>query len=199
MGHYNQISAHNADRILNGIRAFLNHLNKGKSKDKKISLTNLMDEFNNSPTEKKQKIAKTIFLMGKAATISNSPYYAGMSDTILLHRAYERDFLNNMNNSFKEAIIADTIQTYDYSRLANIIKDTLIKLDQLSISSLKRKKLIDQFHDYFVNINPENENLIKSFNDGTELYKNFTLHQILAKFTLDTKNINQSCSTVGKE
>jgi hypothetical protein len=199
MGYYNQTSAHNADKILNGTHAFINHFNKGKTKDRKISLANLIDEFNNSPTEKKQKIAGAIFLMGNAAIITNSPYYAGMSETILLHRAYERNFLNSMNNSFKEAIIANTIETYDYSRLANIVKDTLIKLDHLSITSLKRRKLIDKFHDDFVNINPKNKNLIKSFDDGTELYKNFTLQQILAKFTLDTKNINQASSTVGND
>lgn len=196
MSHYNQTSAHTADKILNGTHAFVNQFNKGKANNHKISIEESIHQFNNSSPENKKTIAKAIFVMGKAAVITNTPYYAGMSEIIISHRLSERNFIKNINNCYMEAIIADNQQILDFSKLENLVRDTLISLDKLSISTLKRNRLINIFHETFLSINDNNENLKQSYNNGLKLYKEHILFNTLAKFSLnehaDLNSINDN-------
>lgn len=192
MSHFCQTSVHNADKILNGAHEFLNLFNKSKDKDRKITLINLISEFNQYPNEEKKKLAKALWIAGKASAITNSPYNIGMSETVFQNRKNEREYLNKVNNCLKEAIV-NSFDNKSPSELTEEVKDTLILLDRLSISSQKRQNLYDDFKNNFLSIAPENEILTKCFYTGLNNYNQFTLKQTLAKFSI---NINNEKSTL---
>lgn len=187
MDYNNQISAHNADKILNGINAFLAEFNKGKDRSENLPLTldAFIDQYNKSNLETKQKISKAIWLMGKAAVITNSPYYAKVSDIVFSNQIYEKQFLNHMNNCCKEAFIADYQKSSNYSKLENLIKDTILLLDKLSITSIKRKNLFDRFKENIINVNINNKQLSNAFETGLKQYKIETLKEITLKFSVE--------------
>ena len=192
MSHFCQTSLNNSDKILNVAHEFLNLFNKSKDKDRKITLINLISEFNQYPNEEKKKLAKALWIAGKASAITNSPYNIGMSETVFQNRKNEREYLNKVNNCLKEAIV-NSFDNKSPSELTEEVKDTLILLDRLSISSQKRQNLYDDFKNNFLSIAPENEILTKCFYTGLNNYNQFTLKQTLAKFSI---NINNEKSTL---
>lgn len=188
MSHFSQTSVHNADKILNGAQDFLNRFNKSKkNNDSQITLINLISEFNHYPIEEKKKLAKALWIAGKASAITNSPYNIGMSETVFQNRKNEREYLNKVNNCLKEAIIND-FDNKNISKLTEEVKDTLIFLDKLSISTQKRQNLYEDFKNNFLSIDPKNEILTKCFYTGLNNYNQFTLKQTLAKFLINTNN-----------
>ena len=194
MSQSTQTSAHNADRILDGVYAFLNQFNKNRNEDSKIKFVNLIEEFNQYSFKEKRKIANALWLSGKASAITNSPYNAGMSETIFKNRSNERRYFNKLNNCLKIAVLADLDNNIIdmNNEIAQKVTETLIMLDTLSISSQKRQKLFDEFENSFVSINPDNEVLLQLFKKGLSNYNEYTLKATLAKFSIPHNNLESN-------
>ena len=85
-----------------------------------------------------------MWLSGKASAITNSPYNAGMSETIFKNRSNERRYFNKLNNCLKIAVLADLDNNIIdmNNEIAYEVTETLIMLDILSTSSQKRQNYL---------------------------------------------------------
>lgn len=189
MDYQLQTSAKSAVKILHGTRAIINVVNAMNPESEKTGFDTILADFQSEGTDalrNQQRLSRGIWESGTAPTITNTPYYSGVSEIILHNRAAEISYLNNVFDCLKNTLIANDSNTLETGRqqLREQIHTALNSLDQMRLSSQMRDKLFEQFQEEFKSIDPDNQVLHEIFAEGLQDHNQQTLKETLSKFMI---------------